>query len=490
MTIQEAETQFYDIFPNAENNVIKTGITLDVRDASNNKLPLEAYKVVKTYAAAESLIERHVDPSDNTVYYYDAYPGETISVVDDTDSSLNGLYFVMGTQDPSGNGLSLHRLMYSSDASSEFRLQSKIVNPSTAAIDVQPSSGYYGLGTVHVNPIDASLDPDLVPENIKYGVEIFGVIGNFSGGLEINNQNKTVNPAVTQQVIRCDVGQGYTGLGDVTINAVTAAIDPDIQSYNIRRGVNILGINGTYDGSSGGSGTCTPTIINLKCPSRDAWMAVNYTTSPFRGHMPYVQFPQVTITGPWMLTYLLFNTDCESVEFPNLTTLDTYNDSSGILDEHWTWNVLNMVNSTCKSASFPALTNISCFTQNMWTSAGYPFTLTTNSAVLTNSVSQSIASGLEGKLVTLHISNETIDNSIYIYSYVLNRDSVYEVLTKLAQNGSNKSCVFYKKPQGAPAQWPSGNLTITDYSDHRIQNAYNTAVSNGWTINNLTINQP
>lgn len=181
MSIQEAETEFYDIFPNAEHNVIKTAITLDVRDSSDNKLPLEAYKVVKTLGAAQSLVQRHVDPSDNTVWYYDAYPGETISVVD--DGSNNGLYFVMGTQNPSTNGLSLHRLMYIGD---DYDLQSKTVDPSTAALDIYPNTGYYALSTVHVNAIDSSLEPNLVPNNIKAGVTIFGVTGTYTGATFVN----------------------------------------------------------------------------------------------------------------------------------------------------------------------------------------------------------------------------------------------------------------------------------------------------------------
>lgn len=42
----------------------------------------------------------------------------------------------------------------------------------------------------------------------------------------INNQNKTINPTTNQQVISAD--QGYSGLGDVTINAVDNTIDNNI----------------------------------------------------------------------------------------------------------------------------------------------------------------------------------------------------------------------------------------------------------------------
>lgn len=74
------------------------------------------------------------------------------------------------------------------------------------------------------------------------------VIVNVPSG--VNNQNKTVNPSISQQVITA--GQGYSGLGQVTVNAVTAAIDQDIQPENILEGVNILGVVGTDKGYNNG----------------------------------------------------------------------------------------------------------------------------------------------------------------------------------------------------------------------------------------------
>lgn len=109
MTIQETETQFCNIFPDAENRMIKTSLIYDAVDSSGNKVPLEAYTILKTLAAAQAMIERQYDSSNNV--YYAAYPGELISVVMDS-SSNNGVYLVLGTQNPSTNGLSLHKLAY------------------------------------------------------------------------------------------------------------------------------------------------------------------------------------------------------------------------------------------------------------------------------------------------------------------------------------------------------------------------------------------
>lgn len=109
MTIQETETQFCEIFPDAENRMIKTSLIYNALDSSGNKVPLEGYTVLKTLAAAQSIIERKLDIYNNP--YYAAYPGELISVVMDS-SANNGVYLVLGTQNPSTNGLSLHKLAY------------------------------------------------------------------------------------------------------------------------------------------------------------------------------------------------------------------------------------------------------------------------------------------------------------------------------------------------------------------------------------------
>ena len=68
-------------------------------------------------------------------------------------------------------------------------------------------------------------------------------------------QNKTVNPTIAQQIVQAD--QQYDGLGTVIVEAVTAAIDQNIQQGNIKKDVTILGITGTYEGSGGG-------VVNLQ----------------------------------------------------------------------------------------------------------------------------------------------------------------------------------------------------------------------------------
>jgi hypothetical protein len=91
-------------------------------------------------------------------------------------------------------------------------------------------------------------------------------------------QEKTVQATVDEQIVTPDIGSGFLGLSQVTVTGldsqdvditptqsqqlitvngyvgtiqvapVTYEVDPDIQQANIRHGVNILGVTGTYTG--------------------------------------------------------------------------------------------------------------------------------------------------------------------------------------------------------------------------------------------------
>ena len=62
---------------------------------------------------------------------------------------------------------------------------------------------------------------------------------------DVNNQNKTVSPSTSSQSVSAD--SGYSGLGTVTVNAVTSSIDNNISAGNIKKDVTILGVTGNYD---------------------------------------------------------------------------------------------------------------------------------------------------------------------------------------------------------------------------------------------------
>lgn len=59
-------------------------------------------------------------------------------------------------------------------------------------------------------------------------------------------QNKTVTPTTSDQEV--SPSSSYDGFKKVTVKGVTAAIDENIVAGNIKSGVTILGVEGTYTG--------------------------------------------------------------------------------------------------------------------------------------------------------------------------------------------------------------------------------------------------
>ena len=209
-------------------------------------------------------------------------------------------------------------------------LQSKTVSPSESAQTVKADNGYDGLSQVTVNAVsktyvgsgvtkksaatytpgtsDQSIasgqylngtqtikgDSNLTAANIKSGVKIFNVTGSYAGSSSGGNtpslQTKTVTPSESAQTVSPD--SGYDGLSSVTVNAVSKTYvgsgvtkkaaatytpktsdqsiasgqylsgtqtikgDANLVAGNIKSGVSIFGVTGTYagSGSSGGSG--------------------------------------------------------------------------------------------------------------------------------------------------------------------------------------------------------------------------------------------
>ena len=70
-------------------------------------------------------------------------------------------------------------------------------------------------------------------------------IAAVAGSINKPTQDKTVTPTTSKQTVTADSGKV---LNKVTVNAVTAAIDENIVAGNIKNGVTILGVTGSYTG--------------------------------------------------------------------------------------------------------------------------------------------------------------------------------------------------------------------------------------------------
>ena len=155
-------------------------------------------------------------------------------------------------------------------ASADFGSLSDITVKSQAVTYVEkPAEGFYGIGSVTVLG-----DENLKPENIRQGVTILDVVGTYAfrpqtksititsngtttlspdygyDGLSqvriianipdaVTLQSKYVIPSASSQTIRPD--NGYDGLSYVTIEG-----DSDLKPENIRGGVTLFGVTGTF----------------------------------------------------------------------------------------------------------------------------------------------------------------------------------------------------------------------------------------------------
>lgn len=112
--------------------------------------------------------------------------------------------------------------------------QEKSTQATAFPVSVTPDVGYDAMTKVTVTaPLNLSAS------NIKSGVNIAGVTGSYAP----STQTKVTTPTAFPTVVNVD--SGYDGMTKVTVNAPS-----NLSSGNIKSGVSIAGITGTYTGES------------------------------------------------------------------------------------------------------------------------------------------------------------------------------------------------------------------------------------------------
>lgn len=80
--------------------------------------------------------------------------------------------------------------------------------------------------------IDETEQAKLVPDNIREGITVLGVVGAMSGAEDMKPQVKTATPSTVQQSILPD--NGYNCLSNVTVNAI-----PYVETDNAAGGITV-----------------------------------------------------------------------------------------------------------------------------------------------------------------------------------------------------------------------------------------------------------
>lgn len=103
------------------------------------------------------------------------------------------------------------------------------ITPTTEEQNFQSAQG--GYSPVKVAPVTASIDANIKPTNIRAGVSILGVEGNLEP--DKPDQDKTVTPSTTQQIVRGDTGYE---LASVTVEATplqTKTVSPSTSQQTV-----------------------------------------------------------------------------------------------------------------------------------------------------------------------------------------------------------------------------------------------------------------
>lgn len=176
-----------------------------------------------------------------------------------------------------------------------------------------------GATTSATHTLSSDDDSDFVESNIKAGVTIFGVTGNYSGsGTDTSDATATagdIRTGKTAYVQGVKVtgslleksAQTYTpGTVDQTIaaNRILTGVqtikgDADLVASNIKNGVNIFGVTGNYSGSGSDTSDATASASDIKS-GKTAYIATGKTT----GTMSTVTAPNpsISVSGSGVVT--------------------------------------------------------------------------------------------------------------------------------------------------------------------------------------------
>ena len=161
-------------------------------------------------------------------------------------------------------------------------LQEKTVTPKTSAQSVTPDSGYDGLSQVTVNamPTATQATPSIsVSSAGKITATATQTAGYVASGTKTGTKQLTTQAAQTITPSTSDktIASGRYLTGTQTIKG-----DTNLVAGNIKKGVSIFGVSGSYEGGGGGANVATGTFTLSSAITTDGAEVVTISGLPFK----------------------------------------------------------------------------------------------------------------------------------------------------------------------------------------------------------------
>lgn len=316
-------------------------------------------------------------------------------------------------------------------------LQNRTVNASTAALDItKASNDYYGLRHVYIKAVDASIDSNIVADNIKKDVSILGVVGTYEGS------------------------GGSDWLADALAGNITDLSGYALPAPNRDKQYYYLFWKYPVEGM--------PDFSGWTSVSGDSAMEFTFYDSSLYGDVDMSSL--TSVSGSNALYQTFYNcSGITSVDLSNLAAVSdygcsyTFSNCTGLTEAH--------------VDSLPSSFNNNRFT-GMFSNCSNLETVYCTVESLYNSGSGNVIYNLSS-IENLYLTTSPEGYNVYInWQPNLTADSVLNILQHITHRNTFRtySVNFY-----------SEGLTVQDDAQGSIQAAYDAAVALNWRIANLTI---
>lgn len=196
-----------------------------------------------------------------------------------------------------------------------IQTETKTVAPSTSQQNVTPSSGkYLSQVTVNAMPTATQATPSIT---VNASGLITATATQTAGYVAAGTKSATKQLAfqAAKTITPTTVNQTAVSSGYYTGGAVTVEGDSNLVAGNIKSGVSIFGVNGTYEGSGGGDTSVEDSLITRTVSNYTNDRVTSIGADAFKGcySLTTVSFPRVMHIGAYAFDHC---TSLTTVNFP------------------------------------------------------------------------------------------------------------------------------------------------------------------------------